>query len=130
MNATTTKPKEAKQVKPDRKSPEYKSWCLSEDRLASLKKEMDKYIAQVKARVPDATYRIDLEDNNVYFNGGPEKQISTTLIQEDAQILSLFRNRRLYSTIGYTEKPEHKLERLMSDPEKFDKLMEALGEVE
>ncbi len=109
-------------------SHEYTDYCRSSERIAKLSKELDKYMAPIKAKIFDASYRIDLNDNCIYFNGGPEKQVCTTLIQPDSAITKQFQQKRLYSSRAYIAPKEDKLEKLAAklDEDKIDRLLAML----
>lgn len=111
-------------------SPEFQGWCVSDERLDALKKELDKRMAAIRVHVPDATYRIDLDTNSIHFLGGPEKSVCTTLIQKDSAIFGLFTSKRLYYTREYKQSVNERMEKieklLGSDPEKLDRLIAAL----
>lgn len=126
-----TKEKPGPKAKPPAPtSPSYKDWCVGDERLSVLRKELDRHIASVKPKAKDASYRIDLEDNCVYFRGGAEKETCTTLIQPDSAIMNALRRGHFIARI-HKESIEEKLERLLGgDEKKLDRLIAALDKNE
>lgn len=130
---TLEKKPEAKAI-PLPTSPQFIDWCRSDERIANLRKELDKRYIAIRHNVPDAKYDIDLELNTINFLGGPEKNVSTTLIQKDSAIFSLFTSKRLYYTREYKQSVGERMEKveklLGGDPDKLDKLIAALEKMD